>query len=95
MHPPFLHFVRAVGSSAGPEGSIRWPLFKWAGGQEDKYFARLAKGAIKVYEAPDMTLLDKKDLKMEGVLVSTCLIWLVCLVFMVEEGGGGRCKQGV
>lgn len=61
--------VPAVGSSAGPEGSIRWPLFKWAGGQEDKYFARLAKGAIKVYEAPDMTLLDKKDLKMEGVLV--------------------------
>lgn len=59
----------AVGSSAGPEGSIRWPLFKWAGGQEDKYFARITKGAIKVYQAPEMTLLDKKDLKLEGVQV--------------------------
>jgi hypothetical protein len=58
-----------VGSSAGPEGSIRWPLFKWAGGQDDKYFARITKGAIKVYQAPEMTLLDKKDLKLEGVLV--------------------------
>lgn len=58
----------AVGSSAGPEGSIRWPLFKWAGGQDDKYFARLTKGAIKIYETPDMTLLDKKDLKLEGVV---------------------------
>lgn len=64
-----------VGSSAGPEGSIRWPLFKWAGGQEDKYFARITKGAIKVYQAPEMTLLDKKDLKLEGV--------------QVRRGGGG------
>jgi hypothetical protein len=63
-------YAPTVGSSAGPEGSIRWPLFKWAGGQEDRYFARITKGAIKVYQAPDMTLLDKKDLKLEGVLVS-------------------------
>jgi hypothetical protein len=46
--PPPCCAAHAVGSSAGPEGSIRWPLFKWAGGGDDKYFARLAKGAIKV-----------------------------------------------
>ncbi|KAF8067212.1 R1 [Scenedesmus sp. PABB004] len=57
----------AVGSSAGPGGALRWPLFKWAGGDADKYFARLTKGAIKIYETPDMGLLDKKDLKLEGV----------------------------
>jgi uncharacterized protein with WD repeat len=42
---------------------------RWAGGFEDKYFARLAKGAIKIYETPEMTQLDKKDLKLEGVQV--------------------------
>uniref|UniRef100_A0A383V8L2 Eukaryotic translation initiation factor 3 subunit B n=2 Tax=Tetradesmus obliquus TaxID=3088 RepID=A0A383V8L2_TETOB len=57
----------AIGSSAGPGGALRWPIFKWAGGLEDKYFARLAKGAIKIYETPEMTQLDKKDLKLEGV----------------------------
>lgn len=59
----------AVGSSAGPGGALRWPLFKWAGGGADAYFARLAKGAIKVYEAPEMTQLDKRDLKLDGVMV--------------------------
>jgi translation initiation factor 3 subunit B len=57
----------AIGSSAGPGGALRWPIFKWAGGLEDKYFARLTKGAIKVYETPEMTQLDKKDLKLDGV----------------------------
>lgn len=52
-------------------------LCRWAGGLDDKYFARLTKGAIKIYETPDMTQLDKKDLKLEGVQVG-------------EEGGGGR-----
>jgi hypothetical protein len=56
-------------------------LFKWAGGQEDKYFARITKNAIKVYEAPDMMLLDKKDLKLEGVLVRG-----------VGGGGAGVCS---
>jgi translation initiation factor 3 subunit B len=46
-----------------------FPLTRWAGGLEDKYFARLAKGAIKIYETPEMTQLDKKDLKLEGVQV--------------------------
>jgi hypothetical protein len=48
-------------------------LPRWAGGLEDKYFARLAKGAIKIYETPEMTQLDKKDLKLEGVQVRNIL----------------------
>jgi hypothetical protein len=53
---------------ADSRGSTAAPC-RWAGGLEDKYFARLAKGAIKVYETPEMTQLDKKDLKLEGVQV--------------------------
>jgi len=47
---------------------LRWPVFKWAGGKADAYFARLGRNAISVYTAPDMTLLDKKSLKMDGVV---------------------------
>jgi len=58
----------AVGSAQGPNGSLRWPFFKWAGGLEDKYFARLGKNQISVYETPDMGLLDKKSMKLEEVV---------------------------
>lgn len=59
----------AIGTSAGPGGALRWPLFKWAGGGSDAYFARLTRNALKVYQTPDMTQLDKKDVKLEGVMV--------------------------
>ena len=32
-----------------------------------RYIARLGKGSISVYELPDMGLLDKKSIKLEGV----------------------------
>ena len=32
-----------------------------------RYIARLGKGSISVYELPDMGLLDKKSLKLDGV----------------------------
>ncbi len=60
----------AVGSNAGPGGALKWPVFKWAGGREDRFFARLGKNMISVYEAPEMVLLDKKSLKLDGVQVS-------------------------
>lgn len=46
---------------------LPWPLFKWAGGCDDKYFARMSKNQISVFSTPDMTLLDKKSVKVEGV----------------------------
>ena len=37
------------------------------GGSTCRYIARLGKGSISVYELPDMGLLDKKSIKLEGV----------------------------
>ena len=58
----------AVGTSAAPGGGPGWPLFKWAGGGDDKYVARLGRGVVSVYELPSMGLLDKKSLKLDGVV---------------------------
>lgn len=43
-----------------------WPLLKWAGGSNDKYFAKLGtsknqEGMISVYETPDMVPSKKKS----------------------------------
>ena len=46
---------------------LQWPVFKWAGGASDSYFARMSTNQISVYEASSMLLLDKKSLKLEGV----------------------------
>ncbi|CAD7701705.1 unnamed protein product [Ostreobium quekettii] len=54
-------------------GNLVWPIFKWAGGKEDLFFAKLAtskttgQAVISVYECPDMGLLDKKSLKLDAV----------------------------
>jgi len=42
-----------------------WPVFKWS--FDDKYFARLGKGQISVFETPSMNMLDKKSLKIPNV----------------------------
>ncbi|OZJ01882.1 hypothetical protein BZG36_05011 [Bifiguratus adelaidae] len=47
--------------------AIVWPMFRWSA--TDKYFARITPGQqISVYEAPDMGLVDKKSLKIDGVM---------------------------
>ena len=44
-----------------------WPILKWSG--DEKYVARVTPGqSIQVYEAPQMGLLDKKSIKIEGVV---------------------------
>ncbi|KAF3916790.1 hypothetical protein ABW20_dc0108331 [Dactylellina cionopaga] len=46
---------------------IQWPLFKWTA--DDKYCARVTPGShISVYETPSMVLLDKKSIKLDGVV---------------------------
>ncbi|CAJ0751189.1 13004_t:CDS:10, partial [Entrophospora sp. SA101] len=46
---------------------IIWPIFKWS--PSDKYFARVTQDQqISVYETPEMGLLDKKSIKIEGVM---------------------------
>ncbi len=46
---------------------MKWPIFKWAGGETDQLFAKLAKNQINVYEAPEMGLLDKKSMRLDAV----------------------------
>ena len=78
----------AAGSGGGRSG-FTWPVFKWAGGAEDKYFAKIGKNAVSIYEAPDMSLLDKKSLKLEGV---TDFLWspaeAVLAVYQPEQNAG-------
>ncbi|KAL1921130.1 uncharacterized protein VTP21DRAFT_10846 [Calcarisporiella thermophila] len=47
--------------------TVQWPIFKWS--PSERYFARVTPGQqISVYEAPGMGLLDKKSIKVEGVV---------------------------
>lgn len=54
----------------GQSGQLKgfsWPFLKWSG--DDRYCARITPGqSISVYETPSMGLLDKKSIKVEGVV---------------------------
>ncbi|KAF9898492.1 Translation initiation factor 3 subunit b [Lobosporangium transversale] len=58
--------------SIGPQGpnsrpAVSWPVFKWS--PSERYFARITPGSqISVYEAPSMGLLNKKSIKVDGVV---------------------------
>jgi translation initiation factor 3 subunit B len=46
---------------------ISWPSFKWA--SDEKYVARVVPGhSVQVYQTPEMTLLGKKSIKIDGVV---------------------------
>ncbi|POW06563.1 hypothetical protein PSHT_10300 [Puccinia striiformis] len=66
-----LRTFPVITPSSEEEGGARikfqWPMFKWSG--DDHYLARVTPGqAISVYETPGMGLLDKKSIKIEGVV---------------------------
>ncbi|KAI5810180.1 eukaryotic translation initiation factor eIF2A-domain-containing protein [Peziza echinospora] len=56
------------GDKAAPaRKKIQWPVFKWA--SDSKYVARVRPGqSVDVYELPGMNLLDKKPIKIDGVV---------------------------
>ena len=54
-----------------------------------RYIARLGKGSISVYELPDMGLLDKKSLKLEGVH-RVCLVALAAHPVRLPDRAGRR-----
>jgi len=65
--------VRSFASIDTPETAdkvrkkISWPSFKWS--SDDKYVARVVPGqSVQVYQTPEMTLLDKKSIKIDGVV---------------------------
>ncbi|KAK9836110.1 hypothetical protein WJX81_002073 [Elliptochloris bilobata] len=80
----------AVGAAAAPGGALKWPVFQWAGGCGDRYFARLGRGAISVYETPEMGLLDKRSLKLEGVQDFAWSPAAPLLCAYQAEGAGGN-----
>ncbi|KAF4348034.1 hypothetical protein CsatB_006468 [Cannabis sativa] len=79
----------AIAGSGGVSG-VSWPVFKWGGGKEDKYFARLGKNLISVYETENFFLLDKKSLKVENVMDFSWSPTDPILALFVPELGGGN-----
>ncbi|XLR01269.1 hypothetical protein HN51_056085, partial [Arachis hypogaea] len=79
----------AIGGIGGVAG-VSWPIFRWGGGK-DKYFARLGKNIISVYETDTFSLVDKKSLKVESVMYFS---WSptdpILALFVPELGGGNR-----
>ncbi|TVU10085.1 hypothetical protein EJB05_43593 [Eragrostis curvula] len=77
-----------VGGTIGISG-VSWPILRWAGGKDDKYFARLGKNIISVYETDTFSLIDKKSLKIENV---KDFCWSptdpIIALFVPEMGGG-------
>lgn len=63
---------------------------RWGGGREDKFFARLGKNVISVYETETFTLIDKKSLKVENVVDFTWSPTDPIIAFFVPELGGGN-----
>mmetsp|Transcript_32658 Transcript_32658/g.59213 ORF Transcript_32658/g.59213 Transcript_32658/m.59213 type:complete len:718 (-) Transcript_32658:176-2329(-) len=63
-----LRFFEAGADNFNPAvGSFSWPVFKWAGGKDDRFFARVGRDSVSVYEAPGMGLLDKAPMKIPNV----------------------------
>ncbi|KAH8120396.1 translation initiation factor eIF-3b [Phellopilus nigrolimitatus] len=55
------------GIGGAKKQQMQWPALKWSA--DDRYVARMTAGQqISVYELPGMGLLDKKSIKIEGVV---------------------------
>ncbi|GBG62798.1 hypothetical protein CBR_g32387 [Chara braunii] len=80
-------FATAAGGSLG---GVPWPVFKWAGGREDKFFARLGRNAISVYETETMSLIDKKSIKVDNIADFQWSPSDPILSMFIPEGGGGN-----
>ncbi|CAI0476704.1 unnamed protein product [Linum tenue] len=80
----------AIGGAGGVTG-VSWPVFRWGGGKDDKYFAKLGKNMISVYETETFSLIDKKSMKIENVMDFT---WSpadpIFALFVPELGGGNQ-----
>ncbi|CEJ56701.1 Putative Eukaryotic translation initiation factor 3 subunit B [Penicillium brasilianum] len=49
-----------------PKKKVQWPAFKWSA--DEKYVARMLQGqSISIYEVPNMNLLGRTSVKVEGV----------------------------
>lgn len=72
-------------------GYFFWVIFcRWGGGKDDKYFARMGKSAISVYETETFSLVDKKSIKVENVMDFSWSPTDSILALFVPELGGGN-----
>lgn len=56
----------AVEGDVQPKKKVQWPAFKWSA--DEKYVARMLQGqSISIYELPNMNLLGRTSVKIEGV----------------------------
>ncbi|KAG6772922.1 hypothetical protein NC652_018046 [Populus alba x Populus x berolinensis] len=80
----------SIGGAGGVAG-VSWPVFRWGGRKDDKYFAKIGKNMISVYETESFSLVDKKSLKAENVMD---FIWSptdpIFALFVPELGGGNQ-----
>lgn len=65
-------------------------FYRWGGGKDDKYFARIGKNIISVYESETFTLIDKKSLRVENVMDFSWSPTDPILALFVPELGGGN-----
>jgi translation initiation factor 3 subunit B len=65
-------------------------LSRWGGGKDDKYFAKIGKNMISVYETESFSLVDKKSLKAESVVDFSWSPTDPILALFVPELGGGN-----
>ena len=50
-----------------PKPKVQWPAFKWS--SDEKYVARMKPNeSISVYQLPNMNMLDKTSIKIEGIM---------------------------
>ncbi|KDQ19939.1 hypothetical protein BOTBODRAFT_152536 [Botryobasidium botryosum FD-172 SS1] len=64
---PYIQTTTGGEAEGTQKKQMLWPALKWSG--DDKYVARVTPGQqISVYELPSMGLLDKKSIKVEGVV---------------------------
>ncbi|KAF8110580.1 hypothetical protein N665_0081s0013 [Sinapis alba] len=58
-----------VGVNGGVADSPQWPVIRWAGGKDDKYFATLNKtNTISIYETETFNPLGEKPLDLDDVV---------------------------
>ncbi|KMZ67384.1 putative Eukaryotic translation initiation factor 3 subunit [Zostera marina] len=81
----------AIGTGGCGVASVSWPVFRWGGGKEDKYFARLGKNMISVYETKNFSVIDKKSIKVDNVMdFSWSPTDSILAAFVPEMGGGNQ-----
>ncbi|KAF2287294.1 hypothetical protein GH714_039562 [Hevea brasiliensis] len=83
----------AIGGTGGVTG-VSWPIFRWGGGKDDRYFAKMGKNMISIYETETFSLIDKKSLKVENVMDFSWSPTDPILALFIPELAGGNQLPG-